>query len=122
MRSRRYDEGTPPHKKNGDLSGAFNVFGGVSETYVGCGERGKAHGSLWGNHLDHALQRLHILSPNPVSGPRRSGVWQRFWSLGQASNLLLQYVRPENVFGGTWSFNSRKEGWFAYASECEPAP
>lgn len=60
---------TPTHKKNGDLSGAFNLFGGVSETYVGCGERGKAHGSLWGSHLDHALQRLRVLSQSPASGP-----------------------------------------------------
>ena len=78
---------------------------------------GKAHGSLWGNHLDHALERLRVLSPSPASGQGRSGAWQRFRSLGQASNLSLQYVRPEKVFGGIWSFNSRKEGWFAYASE-----
>jgi hypothetical protein len=72
--------------QNGGLSGAFNVFGGVSETYVGCGERGKAHGSLWGS-LDRALQRLRVILQRPSSGLGRSGVSQRFWSLGQASNL-----------------------------------
>lgn len=73
--------------QNGGLSGAFNVFGGVSETYVGRGERGKAHGSLWGS-LDRALQRLRVSLQRPASGLGRSGVSQRFWSLGQASNLL----------------------------------
>ena len=48
--------------------GTFNVLGGVSETYVGCGERGKAHGNLWGS-LDHALQRLRVSSRSPAPGP-----------------------------------------------------
>ena len=56
---------TPTHKKNGDLFGTFNLFGGVSETYVRCGKSGQAHGSLWGNDLVHALQRLRVLWQKP---------------------------------------------------------
>lgn len=105
------------HKKKWGSVRGFQPFRRRFGDICKGGERGQAHGSLWGNHLDHALQRLRVLSQSPASGQGRSGAWQRFWSLGQASNLSLQYVRPEKVFGRTWSFNSRKEGWFAYASE-----